>query len=103
MIYEVRTYTCFPDKRMVLVEEMGKLMPIFERYGIRVVGLWTTVIGRAQNFVYMLKYDSLADREVKWNKFVSDPEIAKVIGATDPISQYEDNVILEPVPFSPLP
>ena len=103
MIYELRTYHVLPRKMPAEVELFEKILPIFQKNGITVVGLWTTVIGRAQNFVYMLKYDSLADREVKWNKFVSDPEIAKVIGGTDPISQYEDNVILEPVPFSPLP
>ncbi len=103
MIYELRTYTVLPRKMPVEVELLEKVVPIFEKYGITVVGLWTTVIGRAQNFVYMLKYESLADREEKWAKFIEDPDLAKLIGETDPISKYDDNVILEPTPYSPLP
>jgi len=103
MIYELRTYHVLPRRMTAEVEIFEKVVPIFEKCGITVVGLWTTVIGRAQNFYYMLKYESLADREKKWAKFIEDPDLAKLIQGTDPISQYEDNVILEPVPFSPLP
>ena len=51
----------------------------WKRHGIRQAGFWTTLIGESnQELTYMLAWDSLAEREQKWNAFQSDPEwIAK--------------------------
>ena len=102
MIYELRTYTCLPRKQKEVIEEMEKLMPVFEKSGIRVVGMWVTLIGRGDEFVYLLEFDSLADREKKMAKFMNDPGFAKVLQEYPPIIQFHDNVILQPTAYSPL-
>jgi hypothetical protein len=52
----------------------------------------------------MLVWESLADREVKWGKFVVDPEwveVRKVSEAAGPIVAKMDNSFLAPTSFSP--
>lgn len=102
MIYELRTYTMVPLKRPQVVELLREAMPVFARAGIEVVGVWTTIIGRAQTFRYLLRYESLADRETKWNKFVADPEVWRLVEKYGPICTYEDNEFLQPTNYSPL-
>ena len=103
MIYELRTHTIHPQHRAALIKAHEELLPAWERNGIRVVGVWTTLIGRSQEFVYMLEYEGLGDREKKWEKFVSDPAHLKVREEYDePLYQYADNVFLQPTAYSPL-
>jgi hypothetical protein len=48
---------------------------IWERLGIEQVGFWTSVVGPSnQTLIYLLKWDSMAERERKWAAFVNDPE-----------------------------
>ena len=54
-------------------------MPVFEKNGIRVVGMWTTLIGRAEEFVYLLEFESLADREKKDGQVHERPRFGKSI------------------------
>jgi len=47
---------------------------IWNKHGIRPVGFWTTLIGKSsEELIYMLAWESLAERETKWNSFLSDP------------------------------
>lgn len=102
MIHELRTYTALPRKRSAIVEELEKLMPAFKRHGIRVVGVWTTLIGRSEHVRYMLEYESLADREKKWSNLVQDPDLLRLMQEYGPLTEYQDSVILQPTAFSPL-
>ena len=102
MIYELRTYTCLPRKRAEMAQLMERLMPVFERNGIKIIGLWTTIIGRAENFYYLVQHESLAQREQNWAKLLEDDELKKAVQETDPLTQFQDNVILQPTPYSPL-
>lgn len=103
MIYEMRFYdTGGYDRQKVVVEAMEKFMAVFDRAGIKVIGLWTTVIGLSGEFVYLLQYDSLADREQKWGKLASDPETRRIITESGWSTNSERNVILRPTSYSPL-
>ena len=76
MIYELRIYNCIPGRLPALLKRFETTtLEIWTRHGIRQVGFWTTLIGESnQNLTYMLVWDSLADREKKWNAFQSDQE-----------------------------
>ncbi len=102
MIHELRTYTCIHGKVDAQVEKMGKLMPVFEKCGIKIVALWTTLVGRAEHFVYILEWESLADREKKLPKFFQDPDLHRILEEFGPTLQFEDSVILQPTAYSPL-
>ncbi len=104
MIYELRTYTCLPGKRDAVVALHERVLPMYTRNNIKIIGFWTTLIGRAETFYYMLEYESLADRDAKRAKFFQDPELQKLMQevAAEPALQFQDNTILQPTAYSPL-
>jgi hypothetical protein len=104
MIYELRTYTCLPGKRDAVVAHHAKVFPVYTRNNIKVVGFWTTMIGRAETFYYMLQYENLADRDAKRAVFFKDPELQALIkeDAANPAIQFQDNTILAPTAYSPM-
>lgn len=80
MIVEWRTYHCAPGRLPALHERFtSTTLGFFEKYGIKQIGFWTNLTGSTnQSLTYLLQWESLAEREAKWNAFQSDPEwIAK--------------------------
>ena len=76
MIYELRTYEAVTGRMPALHKRFAETtLALFAKHGIKVVGFWTSDIGGASNeLVYMLAYESLADREQRWSAFAADPE-----------------------------
>ncbi|MGA0597143.1 NIPSNAP family protein [Enterovirga sp. CN4-39] len=76
MIYELRVYRCVPGRLPALLKRFETVtLAMWEKHGIRQAGFWTTVIGESnQDLTYMLAWDSMADREQRWNAFQSDPD-----------------------------
>ncbi len=105
MLYEMRTYHCLPGKLPALLDRFANItLAIWERHGIRQAGFWTTVIGENNNdLVYLLQWESLADREKKWNAFMADPEWQEKRAQTEadgPILASLSSQILQPTAFS---
>ena len=77
MLYELRVYHCVPGRLPDLLKRFDTItLGIWERHGIQQAGFWTTAIGESsQALYYFLKWESLADREKKWNAFQADPAI----------------------------
>jgi hypothetical protein len=77
---------------------------LWEKHGIRQAGFWTTVIGESnQTLYYMLAWESLAERETKWNAFGVDAEWLAARAKTEengPIVAKVTNYILGPTPYS---
>ena len=76
MIYELRVYRCVPGRLPALLKRFATTtLDLWKKHGIRQAGFWTTLVGESNNdLTYMLVWDSLAEREQKWNAFASDPE-----------------------------
>jgi NIPSNAP len=54
-------------------------LQLFEKHGIKPLGLWTVAIGECNNDLYlMLEWQSLAEREQKFAAFLNDPEWLEV-------------------------
>jgi len=70
MIYELRVYHCVPGRLPDLLKRFDTItLKIWERHGIQQAGFWTVLVGESnQALYYLLKFDSLADREKKWNR-----------------------------------
>jgi hypothetical protein len=75
MIYEQRIYSCIPGKLPTLLKRFeNDTLKIWAKHGIKQLGFWTVLVGDGNNDLhYMLAWDSLADRERKWNAFQADP------------------------------
>ena len=76
MLYELRIYHCIPGRLPALNKRFeGATLKLWKKHGIRQVGFWTDLIGDSnQKLTYMLAWESLAEREKKWNAFASDLE-----------------------------
>ncbi len=105
MIYEMRIYHCVPGRLPALLDRFQNItLPLWERHGIRQAGFWTTLIGESnQDLTYLVAWDSLADREQKWNTFQVDPEWLAKRAETEkngPIIASVTNSFLQPTAFS---
>jgi hypothetical protein len=105
MIYELRTYHCAPGRLPALNKRFETItLGLWEKHGIRQVGFWTTLIGASnQALTYMLQWESLAERETKWNAFSSDPEWLAKRAETEAqaiIVERIENQILTPTAYS---
>jgi hypothetical protein len=106
MIHELRIYRCMPGRLPALNKRFeGSTLKLWEKHGIRQVAFWTVEIGGSSNseLYYLLEWESLAEREQRWNAFQSDPEwIAKRAESEKdgPILRELTNLILKPTSYS---
>lgn len=105
MIYEMRTYRCLPGRLPALLKRFQEhTLGIWERHGIRQAGFWTYTVGPTNNeLVYLLAWESLAEREAKWGAFAADPAwiAARTASEADgPILENVANAFLQPTAFS---
>lgn len=105
MIYELRVYRTLPGRMPALLKRFeGATLKLFEKHGIRQAGFWTTVIGESNNDLhYLLAWESMAEREQRWNAFAADPEWVAARVASEADGQIIANItsqFLQPTAFS---
>jgi len=105
MIHELRIYHCISGRLPALLKRFDTItLKLWERHGIKQAGFWTTGIGESnQTLYYMLEWESLADREKKWDTFAADPEWQAKRAETEKdgaIVASVSNQILIPTSFS---
>ena len=107
MIYELRIYNCLPGRLPVLLKRFEEhTLKLWERHGIEQTGFWTTLIGTSNNdFTYLIRWKSMAEREQRWSAFAADPDWqeARRQSETDrPITANITGQFLAPTRFSAL-
>ena len=105
MIHELRIYTCVPGRLPALLTRFGGLtLGLWDKHGIRQAGFWTTLIGPSNNdLTYLLAWESMAEREVKWAAFLTDPDWVAGRAASEADGAIVANVaasFLQPTQFS---
>ncbi len=105
MIHEMRIYHCVSGRLPALLQRFETItLPIWSRHGIRQAGFWTVMIGDSnQDLYYLLEWESLAERDVKWAAFQADPEWITKRAETERdgvIVASIRNFILRPTAFS---
>jgi len=108
-IFELRTYqnqSRIAQQKKAAMFNNGEIA-IFQRLGMRPVFIGESIIGpRQPNITYMLSFDSLAEREKHWQAFSADPEWKKLSAPPElkdaQIVANISNMILRPLPFSPV-
>ena len=105
MLYEMRVYDCVPGRLPALLKRFETVtLGLWQKHGIRQAGFFTTLIGEHnQQLTYFLAWESLAERETKWNTFMSDPEWLSARAASEkdgPILVRVSNQMLAPTSFS---
>jgi len=105
MIYETRVYRCVPGRLPALLKRFETItLKLWEKHGIRQAGFFTTLVGESnQELTYLLAWESLAERDKKWNAFQADPEWITARAKTEedgPIVGNIVNQLLVPTAFS---
>jgi len=105
MLYEMRVYYCIPGRLPALLKRFEtRTLAIWQKHGIRQAGFFTTVIGETNlQLIYFLAWESLAEREKKWNAFMADPEWLAARAETEKDGQIVERVVnqvLTPTAFS---
>lgn len=105
MIHELRIYHCLPNRLPALNKRFETTtLKMWEKYGIRQAGFWTTLVGPSNHALYyLLAWESLAEREQKWNAFASDPDWLAARAASEadgPILERVENMFLQPTSYS---
>jgi hypothetical protein len=105
MIYELRIYTAVTGRLPDVVKRFDTItLGMWEKHGIKQAGFWTTLVGPSSNdLIYLLAWESMADRETKWNAFATDPAWLAAKAETEkngPIVQTIANSFLQPTSFS---
>src|SRR5260370_35233191 len=99
MMYELRVYNCVPGGLPDLLKRFDTItLKLWDKHGIRQAGFWTVLVGDSnQDLYYLLKWESLAEREQKLNGFEADPDWHNQRAETEdngPIVQREANTFL---------
>jgi len=107
MIHELRIYEVVPGRMPdMLARFRDHTTRIWKRHAIAPVAFWTTLIGESNHeLIYMIAWESLAERESKWAAFSSDPEWLSVKAETERngiLAAKIRNQILAPTDFSPI-
>ena len=105
MIYELRIYHCVPGRLPDLLKRFDTItLKLWDKHGIRQAGFWTVLVGDSnQDLYYLLKWESLAEREQKFGAFGADPEWLKARAETEakgPIVASITNNLMVPTSFS---
>ena len=105
MIYEMRVYRCLPGRLPALLKRFEQTtLKLWEKHGIRPNGFFTTLVGESnQELTYFLAWESLAEREKKWNAFATDPDWLAARAKTEEDGQIVGNIVnqmLVPTAFS---
>jgi heme-degrading monooxygenase HmoA len=102
MLYELRVYDIAPGKTRALIDRFATAtLRLFKKHGIKPVMFLEPVIGTTNQLTYLVEWNSLAEREKKWEAFGADAEwhAARTASEKDgPLTVRVVNTILREVP-----
>jgi len=98
---------CAPGRLPALNDWVANTtLGFFKQYGTEPIRFWTTLEASTnQALTYVLKWESLAEREAKWNAFQSDPDWIAQWAATEAeqiIVERVETQFLSPTAYSAL-
>lgn len=107
MLYELRIYECVPGRLAALHQRFRTATTkMFDKHGIQVVGYWEDVIGESNRLIWIIRWQSLSERDQKWNAFATDPEWLAARTKSEesgPIVARIKNTLMRPTDYSPTP
>jgi hypothetical protein len=103
MIYVLALRQLLPGKMAQYKEvETKELIPMFNKYGVKMIGHWNTAIGNAYETVNLYAFNDMA----QWQKFRdaqrTDPDAIKTAASLGALTVSSNSRLLEPSEWSPL-
>jgi len=103
MIYVLAIRQLFPGKMAQYKEvETKELIPMFNKYGIKMVGHWNTIIGNSYETVNLMAYNDMAHYQKVREAQRKDPESQKLAADLGALTMSSNSRLLEPSEWSPL-
>ncbi|WP_394789810.1 NIPSNAP family protein [Rhodoferax sp.] len=104
-MHELRIYTSMPGRMPDLLRRFETaVMPIWARHGIAQAGFWTDAADPASlDLRYLIRWESMAEREIKWNAFLQDPQWQAAFAASESQGKLvarASSIFLQPTVFS---
>lgn len=105
MIVDMRTYTLFPGLIADYIANYEKNgLPVQKRHlGDAFMAYFITEVGQLNQVIHFWRYDSMADRENRRTRMQADPEWMAYLGQNKGSFIAQENRILKPAPFWPVP
>jgi hypothetical protein len=102
VIVEQRTYMLYPGK-------VPEYLALYEREGLAIqepilghlFGYFSTSVGPLNRIVHLWAYESFEERTRRRAQLVANEDWKAFVTKLRPLIQDQENVILEPAPFSP--
>jgi hypothetical protein len=103
VIYEYRRYEIAPGQARAL-EERWRLhaVEIMRGHGFHLQGIWEPEVGQLNHLHYLLRWDSLTEREHKIRAMDTDPRWLSALGATVPLTSRRSSELWRAAGYSPL-
>lgn len=102
MLYELRDYEIAPGRMKAIIDRFHNVtLAMFKKHGIRALMFWEPVVGTSNHLIYLVEWNSLAERERRWDVFANDPEWAAARAESEREGQIVvriTNTILREVP-----
>ena len=74
-----------------------EVLPLIKEYGFNLQGIWRSVVGNAGEYLELWQFDSIADFEARWQKFMQDARLLAAFQKTGPVVLDEQITIFEPL------
>jgi hypothetical protein len=74
-----------------------QILPLVNSYGLRLSGLWRTLVGEVGEYLELWEFASLTEFDEQWRRFLSDPQLQEIFQITGPMVEGERFTLLEPV------
>src|SRR2546423_1270455 len=105
MIYGLRVCHGVLDRLTDMLKRFDTItLKLWDKHGIKQAGFWTVLVGESnQDLYYLLKWETLAEREQKFGAFGVDPEWLSARAGTEqngPIVATSTNTLLSATRFS---
>jgi hypothetical protein len=82
--FEMRTYTCHPEKRPDLIQRFKEhTLRLLKKHGIDNVAYFLPTSEDSYSLTFILGYPSQELRDVLWNEFTSDPKWKKAAAKSE--------------------
>lgn len=107
--HELRIYSVEPGRTADMLDRVqGPLKVLFGRHGIRVQGDWTAAAGPGcPAYIYLMRWESWAQRETAWGGFYADPQWhdvrTRTNRGTELVERYELHFLREAAPWVAAP
>jgi NIPSNAP len=106
MIYELRVYKCAKGRLNDVIKRFeNPVLPVWKEIGIEPIGFWTSTAEGQEEVVYIIPWNSDAERAEKMGKFAKDPrwlEAKQASEANGPIVVSFSSTSMNPTTFSDL-